>query len=92
MGLADFTKGIIERYFVLYKGGNKMVTVEVTDQHGGYIRGTKEIVTGMVKIDIFNVRNNEEDHYLMDPSEKEVKDWLEKLFQPIHLEILLGEA
>jgi hypothetical protein len=69
-----------------------MVTVEVNDSHGGYIKGTKEIVTGMVKIDIFNPHNNEEDHYLMDPSEKEVKDWLKKVFQPIHLEILLGEA
>ncbi|MDD3229755.1 MAG: hypothetical protein PHE09_11120 [Oscillospiraceae bacterium] len=69
-----------------------MVTVEVNDSRGGYIRGTKEIVTGMVKIDIFNPLNNEEDHYLMDPSEKEVKDWLKKIFQPIHLEILLGEA
>ena len=69
-----------------------MVTVEVTDQHGGYIRGTKEIVTGYVKIDIFNVSNNEEDHYLMDPADQEVKNWLKNIFQPIHLEILLGGA
>jgi hypothetical protein len=64
--------------------------VEVTDQFGGYIRTTKDNVTGFVQINIFNARTNEETELLVDPENPEVLSYLEKVYQPIHLDILLG--
>ena len=66
------------------------VTVEVTDQYGGYIRSQKDIVTGLINVEIFNGRTGENDEYLMDSTDPDVLRWLKTVYQPIHLDILLA--
>lgn len=65
-------------------------TVQVTDQYGGHINATREIVTGFIHVEIFDARTDETDEYLMDPEDPEVSKWLKGVYQPIHLDILLG--
>ena len=67
------------------------LTVEVTDQFGGYVRSTKNIVTGLIDVEIFNGRTNDTSKILMDPKDPEVLSWLKLVYQPSHLDILLGE-
>jgi hypothetical protein len=68
-----------------------MVNVEVTNQHGGYIRSSKDLVTGLINVKVFNPRKDEESEYLLDPKDEFHMNWLKSVYQPIHLEILLGE-
>lgn len=65
--------------------------VEVADQYGGYIRSSKDLVTGLINVKIFNARKDEESEYLLDPKKEIHMNWLKSVYQPIHLEILLGE-
>lgn len=66
------------------------VTVEVTDQYGGYIRSEKNVLTGLLEVAIFNGRTEEGAVYEMDPTDPEVIRWLRSVYQPIHLDILLS--
>lgn len=65
--------------------------VEVTDQYGGYIRSSKDLVTGLIHVEVFNARTNETGEGLLDPKKEIHMEWLKSIYQPIHLEILLGE-
>jgi hypothetical protein len=76
------------------KGGTNIVnniTVQVTDQYGGYINSAKEVLTGLIHTEIFNGRTGDLDEYLFDPNEPKVVEWLKSVYQPIHLNILLGK-
>ena len=66
-------------------------TVQVTDQYGGSITARKEIVTGLIYVEIDNVKGGYKDDFFLDKKDPESRKWLESVFQPIHLEILLGE-
>jgi len=66
------------------------ITVEVTDQHGGYIRSNKDLLTERVVVEIFDARTNEKQFVLLDPKNAEHLKWLKSIYQPIHLDILLG--
>ncbi|MBP7177232.1 MAG: hypothetical protein KBA53_13585 [Thermoclostridium sp.] len=66
-----------------------MTTVEVTDRAGGSIRSTRTPL-GLINVNIYNPQTDETIEYLMDPKEPKVIAWLESIYQPIHLNILLG--
>lgn len=66
--------------------------VEVRDQFGGYIRSEKNPVTGLINVIIFSALTEEATEYWMDPKEPKMIDWLKGVYQPFHLEILLGEG
>lgn len=65
-------------------------TVQVTDRFGGHIDATKDNVTGLIAVEIYDGRTDEITEYLMDPSDPDVIRWLSCVYQPIHLNILLG--
>ena len=65
-------------------------TVQVTDRFGGSITAQKDILTGYIFIESVNGRTGESDSGLFDPEDPTVKQWLKEVFQPIHLDILLG--
>ena len=65
-------------------------TVEVTDQHGGFIRATREIVTGYIDVRIHDGRTGVDSSMLVNPNDPEVVAWLKEIYQPAHLDILLG--
>ena len=68
-----------------------MTTVQVTDQYGGSITALKEIVTGLIYVEIDNVKGGYKDNFYLDQKDPESLKWLKSVFQPIHLDILLGE-
>lgn len=65
-------------------------TVQVNDQYGGSVSAVKEIVTGLIYVEIDNVKAGHQDNFYLDPKDNEHVKWLESVFQPIHLDILLG--
>ena len=68
------------------------VSVEVRDQRGGFIRSSKDLLTGYIKVIIFNGLSEMTDELIMDPKDPEVINWLKGIYSPIHLEMLLREA
>ena len=70
----------------------KNLVVEVTDQFGGYVRSTRDILTGYIFVNVFNGRTNEAQQLLLDPKEPEALKWLKQVYQPLHLDMLLGKG
>lgn len=68
------------------------ITVEVTDQHGGFIRSTRNKITGWIDVRIHNGKTGEDNSMLVDPHDPEVVAWLKEVYQPGHLDILLGRG
>ena len=66
------------------------VTVEVTDQYGGYIRSRRNIVTDFIDVVIYNGRTDEKTFLLLDPKDAEDLKWLKSVYPPGHLSILLA--
>ena len=68
------------------------VAVQITDQFGGYINSIKDESTGLITVNIFNGRTREETELLVNPENPEVMKWLKRVYQPMHLAILLGDS
>lgn len=67
------------------------ITVEITDQFGGYIRSFKDEATGLINVEVYNGRTDETTDYLFYADDPEVISWLEGVYQPLHLKMLLGK-
>lgn len=61
------------------------------DQHGGSIKATRKSL-GLVYVEIYDAQKNDEYAMIFDPKDPEDLNWLKNVYQPIHLEVLLGEA
>lgn len=68
------------------------ITVEVNDRYGGYIRSTKCQLTGFINVELCDGQSKVISNMVMlNPKKPDVIAWLKMVYQPIHLEILLGE-
>jgi hypothetical protein len=68
------------------------VKVAVIDAFGGSIQGIRDPLTGYVSLNVLDGRTGIEEKLTVDPNDPKVMGWLKKVFQPMHLDILLGEA
>jgi hypothetical protein len=68
-----------------------MTKVEVTDQYGGSVSAMKEIVTGLIYVEIDNVKGGYKDNFYLDLKDETHVKWLKNVFQPIHLSLLLDD-
>jgi hypothetical protein len=67
------------------------IKVAVVDAFGGSIEATRDPLTGYIFLDVRDGRSGEEEKFSVDPGEPDVLAWLKKVFQPIHLDILLDK-
>jgi hypothetical protein len=64
------------------------VTIMINDQYGGYVKCTRELITGLLFVVIFNGHTEESHELCLDPKEPEVISWLQRVFPAAHLDTL----
>lgn len=68
----------------------KNIVVQVVDSEGGTLTAQLDEISGFVNIESMNGRTGIKEYISIDPNDEVSKVWLQEVFPPTHLDILLG--